>query len=111
MAIEHIKKSIEAAIDYLSQHRDEARYTDTWAKATLEEGLHFRVVDGNSNTVFSDMPTSVGGGGAAPSPAWLMRAGSSVGSLTVPTAAHRRAGARLLGVSAGPVPNEWCVNW
>jgi len=75
MAIEHIKKSIEAAIDYLSQHRDEARYTDTWAKATLEEGLHFRVVDGNSNTVFSDMPTSVGGGGAAPSPAWLMRAG------------------------------------
>lgn len=75
MTTEHIKKSVEAAIDYLGKHRDEARYTDTWAKATLEEGLHFRVADANGNTVFSDMPASVGGAGAAPSPAWLMRAG------------------------------------
>jgi len=75
MSTEHIKKSVEAAIDYLGKHPDEARYTDTWAKATLEQGLHFRIVDANANTVFSDMPASVGGGGAAPSPAWLMRAG------------------------------------
>ncbi|HKY78750.1 MAG TPA: OsmC family protein [Anaerolineales bacterium] len=75
MPTEHIKKSVEAAIDYLGKHPDEARYTDTWAKATLEQGLHFRIVDANANTVFSDMPASVGGGGAAPSPAWLMRAG------------------------------------
>lgn len=74
MASENIKRSIEAAIGYLTAHPDEARYTDTWAKATLEEGLHFRVVDANGNTVFSDMPASVGGGGSAPSPGWLLRA-------------------------------------
>ena len=39
MAMEHIRKSIETAIEYLSQHPSEARYTDSLATAELEEGL------------------------------------------------------------------------
>ncbi|HEX9596524.1 MAG TPA: OsmC family protein [Anaerolineales bacterium] len=98
MTTEHIKKSIEAAIDYLGKHRDEAIYTDTWAKATLEEGLHFRIVDANANTVFSDMPASVGGGGAAPSPAWLMRAGLASCTATLIAIQAAREGLQLTGL-------------
>ncbi len=95
MTTEHIKKSVEAAIDYLGNHRGEARYTDTWAKATLEEGLHFRIVDANANAVFSDMPASVGGGGAAPSPAWLMRAGLASCAATLIAIQAAREGLQL----------------
>jgi uncharacterized OsmC-like protein len=95
MTTEHIKKSVEAAIDYLAKHRDEARYTDTWAKATLEEGLRFRIVDANANTVFSDMPASVGGSGAAPSPAWMIRAGLASCAATLIAIQAAREGLQL----------------
>ena len=35
----HINDSIEAAVAYLTEHPDEARYTDSAATATLEEGV------------------------------------------------------------------------
>jgi uncharacterized OsmC-like protein len=73
VAIEHVRKSIEGAITYLRQHPQEARYTDSAAKATWEGGLRFRAA-GPAGTVVSDMPKGVGGGGSAPSPGWLMRA-------------------------------------
>ncbi len=75
MSIQQIKKSIEGAISYLEEHPEETRYTDTPAKATIEDNLRCWAVtpDGTSG-VRSDMPSGVGGGNAAPSPGWLMRA-------------------------------------
>ncbi len=74
MSIENIKKSIEKAIGYLEEHPNEARYTDTAATATIEETLRCHAVAPDGTAVKSDMPPSVGGGGAMPSPGWLMRA-------------------------------------
>ena len=74
MSKENVKKSIEKAIGYLEEHPNEARYTDTAAAATIEETLRCHAVAPDGTAVKSDMPPSVGGGGASPSPGWLMRA-------------------------------------
>jgi uncharacterized OsmC-like protein len=69
-----IKSSLEAAIRYISDHPDEARYTDSVATAVLENGLRFRVEGPNGESTATDMPRSVGGSNGAPSPGWLFRA-------------------------------------
>ncbi len=74
MSVENVRKSIEGAIEYLDQHPNEARYTDTSATASIEETLRCHAVAPDGPAVKSDMPPGVGGGGAAPSPGWLMRA-------------------------------------
>ena len=74
MSIENVRKSMEGAIEYLNQHPREARYTDTAATATIEETLRCHALAPDGTAIKSDMPSSVGGGGAAPSPGWLMRA-------------------------------------
>jgi uncharacterized OsmC-like protein len=47
---------------------------DAAAVATLEEGLRCRAEGPNGAALFSDMPESIGGGGSAPTPGWLLRA-------------------------------------
>jgi len=74
MTSEHIRSSIEAAVKYLTEHPDEARYTDSPATATLVEGLLVRVDGPSGETLTTDMPPSVGGSGTGPSPGWLFRA-------------------------------------
>ncbi|MGH2463455.1 MAG: OsmC family protein [Candidatus Limnocylindria bacterium] len=74
MASKTISESIIQARDYLRQRPDEARYTDTEAIATVEEGLRCRVAGPDGAFIFSDMSPAVGGAGSAPSPGWLMRA-------------------------------------
>ena len=74
MSIENVRNSIEGAIDFLNQHPHEARYTDTAATATVEETLRCQASAPDGRAVKSDMPSSVGGAGSAPSPGWLMRA-------------------------------------
>ncbi|HZA61014.1 MAG TPA: OsmC family protein [Actinomycetota bacterium] len=69
-----IKGSIEKAIEYLSEHPDEARYTDTVATAVMEEGLRCRVDGPAGESLTTDMSKSVGGEESAPSPGWLFRA-------------------------------------
>jgi uncharacterized OsmC-like protein len=69
-----IRESIDKAIGYLTQHPEEARYTDSVATARLEGGLRVRVVGPNSEELTTDMPSSVGGTASAPSPGWLFRA-------------------------------------
>jgi len=69
-----IRQSIEAAIAYLSEHPDEARYTDSAATARLEDGLRVMVTGPGKASLATDMPHSVGGGDAAPSPGWFLRA-------------------------------------
>ena len=74
MSVEHIRKSIEGVIEYLTQHPAEARYADKLATAVIEEGLRCRTDGPDGVMVVTDMSPAVGGGGAAPSSGWLLRA-------------------------------------
>jgi uncharacterized OsmC-like protein len=74
MSVDHIQNSIKEVIAYLTEHPDKARYTDQPAIAVIEEGLRCRATGPDGASVISDMPTAIGGGGAAPSPGWLSRA-------------------------------------
>ena len=74
MTNEQIRSSIEAATKYLTEHPDEARYTDSPATATVVEGLLVHVQGPSGESLATDMPPSVGGGGTGPSPGWVFRA-------------------------------------
>ncbi len=74
MADEAIRTAIQAATEYLSQHAEEARSTDSAATATIVDGLVVKVSGPNGATLTTDMVPSVGGTATAPSPGWLLRA-------------------------------------
>jgi uncharacterized OsmC-like protein len=74
MADTKIRDALARASAYLTAHPAEARYTDSPATAVLESGLAVTVQGPNGASVRTDMPKSVGGGDAAPSPGWLLRA-------------------------------------
>ena len=69
-----IRDALRSAATYVSQHPKEARYTDSKAIAVLEAGLGVTVTGPEGALIRTDMPESVGGGGSAPSPGWLLRA-------------------------------------
>ena len=69
-----IGDAIAGAIEYLSEHPEEARYTDSEAVASLTGGLRVTVRDPEGRTVDTDMPRGVGGDESAPSAGWLFRA-------------------------------------
>ena len=69
-----IRSALEGASAYLTEHPDEARYTDSLATATLGDGLRVRGEGPNGERLDTDMPGAVGGAGAAPSPGWFLRA-------------------------------------
>jgi uncharacterized OsmC-like protein len=69
-----IRDAVSAAVNYLGEHPDDAHYTDTVATAVLESGLAVTVTGPDGVVVTTDMPKSVGGNNAAPSPGWLLRA-------------------------------------
>jgi uncharacterized OsmC-like protein len=94
MAADGIKTAIRAASDYLTQHPDEARSTDSAATATLVDGLVVRVTGPNGATITTDMVPSVGGTATAPSPGWLLRAAEA--SCVVTLIAMRAA---MLGIT------------
>jgi uncharacterized OsmC-like protein len=85
--------AIGRAVEYLSEHPEEARYTDSEAVATLEHGLAVTVRDPSGRTVRTDMPEGIGGGDTEPSPGWLFRA--AIASCDVTLIAMRAA---MLGV-------------
>ena len=70
-----VKGSIEKAVRYLSEHPDEARYTDSLATARLGDSLRVDVQGPNGERISTDMPGGIGGKGEEPGPAWLYRAG------------------------------------
>lgn len=72
--MERIRAAVEGAIGYLTEHPDEASYTDTSATARIGSGLRVEVSGPGGESVASDFPESVGGGASAPSPGWLFRA-------------------------------------
>ena len=85
-----IRAAIEGASAYLSDHTDEARYTDSVALARVTDGLRMRVTGPTGEELVTDMPGAVGGGGSAPSPGWFLRAAvaACVASLAVMRAAQ-----------------------
>jgi uncharacterized OsmC-like protein len=83
MSVTHIRQSIEGVIKHFSEHPDECRSTDAAATAVVEEGLRCRAEGPNGRLLMSDMPTALGGGGSAPSPGWLSRAGLATCDATV----------------------------
>jgi uncharacterized OsmC-like protein len=91
-----IATALAAAGDYLTAHPDEARYTDSQATAIVEDGLLVRVRGSAGEELTTDMPGSVGGGGAAPSPGWYLRAAEAACVATLLTMR-----AAQLGVEAG----------
>jgi uncharacterized OsmC-like protein len=72
--VSDIKESIDNAVRYLSEHPDEARYTDSFARARLDEALRVEVTGPGGLRLVTDMPAGVGGRDEEPSPGWLFRA-------------------------------------
>ncbi len=76
----------------------EARYRDSAATAVVEDGLRVRVDGPDGASVTTDMVSAVGGGGSAPSPAWLFRAGYASCVATLISIAAAVEGVELTGL-------------
>ena len=90
-----IRDALSQAVEYLREHRSEAKYTDSAATAVLEDGLRVTVTGPEGAQLTTDMPKSIGGRGDLPSPGWFLRAAqaSCLASLIAMEAA--RAGVTL----------------
>lgn len=95
-----IGEAIGKAIEYLSEHPEEARYTDSLATARLEGGLRFTVEGPGGERLRTDMSPGVGGEGSAPSPGWLFRAAMAgcIGTVAAMRAAQQGVGLDSLEV-------------
>ncbi len=89
-----IRSALERAAGYVADHPDEATDLDTPATAFLVDGLRCRV-EGPSGELMTDMAKSLGGGGSAPSPGWLMRAALASCDATIVAMEAARAGIEL----------------
>jgi uncharacterized OsmC-like protein len=69
-----IASAIANARSYLTANPADARYRDSAATATVEDGLRVRVSGADGSALVTDMVAGVGGGGSAPSPGWMLRA-------------------------------------
>ena len=94
-----IADAVANASRYLSQHPDEARYRDSYARAMVKEGLAIKVEGPGGESLRTDMPKGIGGTASAPSPGWMLRAAeaSCVASLIVIRAAA--TGVEVSGVT------------
>jgi uncharacterized OsmC-like protein len=68
------KDSVNDVISYLSENPKDAVSTSAPITAVMEDGLRCRATGSNGETVVTDMPKAIGGGGSEPSPGWLSRA-------------------------------------
>jgi uncharacterized OsmC-like protein len=84
-----IRESILNVRGALGSKADAGPAPDRPAVAVVEDGLRCRAEGGDGWTVVTDMPTPVGGGGAAPTPGWLIRA--ALASCAATTVAMRAA--------------------
>ncbi len=93
-----IAAAVKGARDYLTAHPSEARYRDSAARAVVEDGLRIRVEGADGASVTTDMVRAVGGGGSAPSPAWMFRAGYASCVATLITMRAAEEGIELGGL-------------
>src|SRR5437868_6350342 len=71
-----IGNALSQAVDYLREHRSEARYTDSAATAVLGDGLRVTVTGPDGASLTTDMPKSIGGHGESPSAGWFSSRGA-----------------------------------
>src|SRR5437868_4387418 len=90
-----IRNALSQAVDYLREHRSEARYTDSAATAVLGDGLRVTVSGPGGASLTTDMPKSIGGRGDAPSPGWFLRAAQASCLATLIGMEAARAGVSL----------------
>jgi len=90
---EAIRDAIVRVTEYLKEHADEARSTDSEAVARLDGGLRVTVTDPAGRSLRTDMTKGVGGEDTAPSPGWLFRA--AVAACDTTLIAMRAATARI----------------
>jgi uncharacterized OsmC-like protein len=74
MSTDDIRSSIEGTISYLKENPEKARSKAKAATAVFEKGLKVRTTGPKGQVIISDMPTTVGGDGSAPTPGWFMQA-------------------------------------
>ena len=74
-----MRAKIESAVEYLNANPAEARYTDSYATARLDDPAALKVaVEGpDGAAITTDMPASVGGTSSASSPGWYLRAAAA----------------------------------
>jgi uncharacterized OsmC-like protein len=84
-----IRESILNVRSALASKPDAGPAPDRPAVAVIEEGLRCRADAGDGWSVVTDMPAAVGGGAAAPTPGWLIRA--ALASCAATTIAMRAA--------------------
>lgn len=72
-----IADAVQRAAAYLSEHPDEARYRDSYARATITSGLVVAVEGPRGESLTTDMPAGIGGTASAPSPGWYLRAAAA----------------------------------
>ena len=77
MSNDSIRTALEGAIGYLTEHPEDAKSTDSFATATIDEGLRCKVRGPDGAELTTDMVTSVGGNNSAPSPGWVLRAATA----------------------------------
>src|SRR2546428_10594161 len=81
-----IRDALSQAVEYLGEHRSEAKYTDSAATAVLEDGLRVTATGPEGAQLTTDMPKSIGGRGVVPSPGRVLFGG------------HARCRARLVAM-------------
>lgn len=69
-----IREAIARTVAFFGENPEKARTPDPKAVATVQEGLRCRVEGPSGAALVTDMPKGVGGGGAAPTPGWFLRA-------------------------------------
>jgi uncharacterized OsmC-like protein len=74
MSVEHIQNSVNGVIAYLKENPKDAVSTSPPITVVMESGLRCRATGDSGQSVVTDIPLAVGGGGSAPSPGWLSRA-------------------------------------
>ena len=74
MSQTRIREAIANVSRFFTEHPDKGSVNDKPATATLVEGLSCKAEGPNGAVLISDMPKSVGGTGAAPTPGWFLRA-------------------------------------
>ena len=84
-----IRESILKVRSALASKPDAGPAPDRPATAVIEGGLRCRTEGGDGWAVVTDMPAAVGGGAAAPTPGWLIRA--ALASCAATTIAMRAA--------------------
>ena len=106
-----IATKIAAAREYLSVHREEARYRDSAATAVVEDGLRVRTTGSDGEAVVTDMSTGIGGGASAPSPGWLFRAAdaSCIATLIAMRAAEEAVTLERLEVTVDSESDDWGI--